>query len=513
MEFNTYTWSLYKDSKKGQDAIRIFEEGAIADKGNAWDDTLELLDKYLDESDDRKQNLSYLVYELCDHARISNKLDEKKAEKYFENIVQKGIQVHCIDKETRGNIDIEITKPEELLALIAPISVWLYFECPQFFKPYFFCGKFYELTKITDTFGIELPKTPLKQYKEDRLRYYWELNKTFFTFQKKYRLSDAEFCAFLYDFAPNCVDRVAVKKLPQPTNVWLCGGNKFDFKFLDACKNDRPEFWQGNIDTKIGDIIVMYCLSPRSCIHSVWRAASNGIADPFFCFYSEIFINNGQKIPPISLRQLKRDKHFKKHSLIKKNMQGVNGYSFTSEDYGRLLFLIARKGGDTSVLPKLYNPVFSLNKSLKDERAVEITLIEPFLKKIGYTHNDWIRQLPVRIGRGERVFPDYAFLTHQRNKEKSFMLIESKYWIKNNRDLEDAFVQVRSYGLQLSANILLIADKNAIRIYERREGNFDRMKYLTKFWEELESPDEFRKIKKLILKHEKKHSNKNLNKK
>jgi hypothetical protein len=501
MEFNTYLWGLYKASPEGQDAIRVFEEGAIADKGNVCDDTLEILDRYLDEPDNYKQYMSYDIFDLYNYACIPSKLDEKKAEKYFEGIVQKGIQIHCIDKETKCDIDIEITKPEDLLRRIAPISVWLYFRCPLFFKPYLFQGGFWKLAKIADTFNIELPPVPLKRDKEGRLRYYWELNKSFLLFQKKYGLSDAEFCAFLYDFAPKNIDTSSIKKLPKPTAVWLCGGNKYDFEFLDACKKGTPEFWQGNEDTELGDIIVMYCLSPRSYIHSIWRATSGGIADPFFHYYGEIFIDNGQLLPPISLKQLKRDKHFCKHPLVRKNLQGVNGYLLTSEDYERLLFLIEKKGGDITTLPKLHRIVFTSNKSLKNERDVEVSLIEPFLKRMGYTEDDWVKQLPVRMGRGKSVFPDYAFLTNKQDREKAFMLIETKYHIRNNRDWEEAFLQVRSYGLRLSANVLLIADKDVIRIYEKKGDSFDRTKYMQKYWGELTSSNELKQVKKIILKN------------
>lgn len=133
------------------------------------------------------------------------------------------------------------------------------------------------------------------------------------------------------------------------------------------------------------------------------------------------------------------------------------------------------------------------------ERDVELELIEPFLKELGYRETDWIRQLPVRMGRGERNFPDYAFLTNkERNYESAFMLIEAKFWIRNNAELEETFKQVWSYGLRLSSKILVIADKEAIWIYEKNNDSFDRTRYLKKFWKELESPDEFRNLKRIL---------------
>ena len=78
------------------------------------------------------------------------------------------------------------------------------------------------------------------------------------------------------------------------------------------------------------------------------------------------------------------------------------------------------------------------------------------------------------------------------------MLIEAKYWIKNNKELEETFKQVYSYGLRLSAKVIVIADKDAIWIYEKINESFDRTKYIKKFWKEIEQADEFASIKRII---------------
>ncbi|MDB5264414.1 MAG: hypothetical protein JWQ14_3697 [Adhaeribacter sp.] len=282
----------------------------------------------------------------------------------------------------------------------------------------------------------------------------------------------------------------------------MVGGNKSggDFEFLDNASDGNTDFWQGSEDTKRGDIIVMYCLAPRSYIHSIWRATTDGIADPFFHWYSNIYIGEGKKVIPITLKELKEDACFSQHPLVRKNLQGVNGYPLTAEAYQRLQQMITNKGGVVvKELPQLYSHTFSTNKSLTNEREVELTLIEPLLQKLGYTTEHWVRQLSLRMGRGERNYPDYAFLINsERGYETASMLIESKFWIKNNKELEETFKQVWSYGQRLTAKILVIADKEAIWIYQRHNESLDRTKYTKKFWKELEQPDDFKMVKKLI---------------
>ena len=90
------------------------------------------------------------------------------------------------------------------------------------------------------------------------------------------------------------------------------------------------------------------------------------------------------------------------------------------------------------------------------------------------------------------------FTAKEKNYEEASMLVEAKFWIKNNKELEETFKQVYSYGQRLSSKTLLIADKDAIWIYERHNQSFDRSKYIKKYWKELEKPDEFASIKKLL---------------
>lgn len=492
MKLNIYLWNLYKESTQGQKTIKLFTDGPLD----------ELLEKYLGEFFLDKETTAVFIEDLIDFTKRPSLPDEltiEEAEQLFETIITSGIS---IADEVGGKDEIN-PEEEDFLDLIPVLSTWLFNYFPDYFKPYFYKNKFYLLTRIADIFGMELPPVPLKRYKKERIKYYWELCKSFLAFQDENRLTAFEFCAFLYDFAPNYISQSEQleMELPKPTQVWMVGGNKSggDFDFLDNATDGSTSFWQGSEDTKRGDIIVMYCLAPRSYIHSIWRATTDGIADPFFHWYSNIYIGGGKKVVPITLNELKEDAYFSQHPLVRKNLQGVNGYPLTAEAYQRLQQMITDKGGAVKELPQLYSHTFTTNQSLKNERDVELSLIEPFLQNIGYTPDDWVRQLTLRMGRGERNFPDYAFLT---NKEKGYetasMLLEAKYYINNNKELEETFKQTWSYGQRLSAKTLVIADKDAIWVYQRHNEGFDRTIYIKKFWKELEHPDEFKLVKRLI---------------
>ena len=201
-------------------------------------------------------------------------------------------------------------------------------------------------------------------------------------------------------------------------------------------------------------------------------------------------------IPHITLKELQTDEYFSKHPLVKKNFQGVNGCSVNGEDYSELIRMIVTKGFDIEVLPKLYAPILPKDIIIEYEHDVEQLLLEPLLNSMGwYENKDFIRQLPIQAGRGHRIFPDYAL--HYDNKpdeEKAKVLIEAKLHMKNNQDIEAAFLQARSYAQLLESSVIVLCDKVGLIVYEKKDS-FDRDRYKKYHWIEFENPDVFNELK------------------
>ena len=141
--------------------------------------------------------------------------------------------------------------------------------------------------------------------------YYADVNDGLQEFRHAHGLSPAEFVVFLYDFAPGVIRAEQDPELPPPTRVWLTkggiGGNR-DFETVDAADSSTIATWQGNIETRRGDIILMRCVSPRAYLHSLWRAVDNGFADPFFSYYGTIRFGSCIKVPPVPFREFAADK-------------------------------------------------------------------------------------------------------------------------------------------------------------------------------------------------------------
>ena len=102
-------------------------------------------------------------------------------------------------------------------------------------------------------------------------------------------------------------------ELPKPTNVWLTGAGGGDFTFLDSLgenpNGNDQQIWACNERTRRGDIIVLYCTSPRSYIHSIWRSNSGGIFNPFDYYHCRTTVCDGILTPHITFKDLKNDEY------------------------------------------------------------------------------------------------------------------------------------------------------------------------------------------------------------
>ena len=84
------------------------------------------------------------------------------------------------------------------------------------------------------------------------------------------------------------------------------------------------------------------------------------------------------------------------------------------------------------ILPKLTEEYIDL-PILKNEKDVEKNLLEPLLIKIGYKKDDWIRQMKIRMGRGHRIYPDYAIFPHEERNNESYYFGYGKQNIQSRR--------------------------------------------------------------------------------
>ena len=397
----------------------------------------------------------------------------------------------------------------KLLQSIPNFSVTLFAESQQFAFPYLYPVHFFRVQEICETFGIMLPSLPQKTKYEDKCLYYLKLCKVFHEFRLQHGLSPQEFCVFFYSFAQHFISKPLTDEVPRPLKSSLVGGNaQEDHQYLQTLTPSSLHYWQGNTETKPDDIVLMYELAPYSHISSIWRAVSPGYDDPFRFWPGVVWLGQPVTIPPVSLEELKADPVWSQKGLVKANMQGVSGRGCSREEYAALLNILQQKGFDISRLPALPELAGRPEIPLTCERDVEKYLLEPFLSQLGLTEKDWLRQMPLRMGRGIRYYPDYVIHAEtERGNERGAFICEAKFRISSEKQRREAFAQAKSYVLRLECRGLLLASCEGIWLsFARDDYAFEKMEFFD--WQELTAPDMLHAVKvqiEAVLKKKRSH--------
>jgi hypothetical protein len=497
MKFNKFTWDLYRNSNQGKKTIRRFSgltSKFIDNEVRTYH--FEFFDEFKDQypSQTVDFDIAKCFQESASKVRIKS---WKEAKRHFSSLMRKGVPFEVANN--KGNREIVFRfggDQEDWYDYIGAISLGLHLTHSNFFLPYNFRNKFSQLEEIHAEFGIPLPVVPGKFSKGERALYYLAVNETWLEFRSQHELSPAEMCAFLYDFALQFTTPLGAMDLPSPSKAWVITGGSWDIELADNATEKTVAHWGGNSAVRRGDILVMYLVKPRSCFHSVWRACTDGFIDPFSHYHSNVWICDQIKTPPITYAELQQHPLLSQKPAVRAHFQGPSSKaSFLIEEYEAILKILKAKGQNISVLPKISGSDYKPATEVLNERDVELQLIEPFLKRLGYRGSDWIRQMPIKMGCGERNYPDYAFATKtKRGDESARMVLESKYQLSAQKEFAEAFYQTKSYALRLQSIIMAMASKEGIWVFPPENGSFEIKRYIHKNWGDLSHPDRFHNI-------------------
>ncbi len=499
MRFNKFLWGNYCQTERGKDALQHYANPTKA----MLDNDLRQI-KLLFNDEFREQyaeptitgDIVDMVRTEAEKVTISS---PDQAEEAYIEFYKNGIPLRAPDKSSKINeVFIFGAAEEEWYDYVAAISLGLHQAHPEYFLPYDFRNHFHKLTEIHEEFGIPLAPAPSKGDKTGRAFYYLDINAAWQEFRQLHGLSAFEMCAFLYDFAKEFVTPTDANDLPLPTKAWMVtgGSGNGDIATVEQATRESVFHWGANSGVRRGDILMMYLVKPKSCIHSIWRATSDGFIDPFFHYHSIAWIAAPIKTMEVSLATLKAHPLLSKKGAIRANFQGPSSKAPLSfEEYQAILDLMVAHGQDRATLPVIQAPPVQLEIDLENERDVEIQLVEPLLAQLGYRDKDWIRQMPVRMGRGERNYPDYAIgAVMGRGNESARMIIESKYQLSSKRDFEEAFLQAKSYAMRLQCEVMALAAREGIWIFEKHKDAFQFDHHAYRGWGELNHPDAFHEV-------------------
>ncbi len=509
MQMNHYLWSLYLQAG-GQAIVERFAAFETGDREKFAAFIRSLMQAYCPDAaliDDVAIDIDDAISVLNESEEIS-KNEELSADKdsnlrnnpdYYEQVANNLWQTlrESLYNEVQ---DIRKVNDKEIFHVfcdnIVYFSVLDYAESPDMI-PYFFPRLYNVLSSIAETFEIKLPELPSRRAYKDRFALYYNLNAILKAYREEQSWSPAELCAFLYDFAPKFVGGTnwIWSKLPEPSAAFVIGAPPDADEWLSRGCKENSFAWQGNPETQPGDVILLYQWTPTSAFTSIWQATAPGFIDPLFWYYRCIYFGRPVYVQPLTFRELRDDPILGKIPLVKTKMQGMNGTALKPSEYNRVLECLDSKGNDTSFLPKLTEHYTAADAEIRIERDVEKQLLEPLLERLGWTRAQYVRQMPLRMGRGSTVYPDYVILPQfTPNYEKGYWIVEAKKSISNDKQLHVDFGQAISYAYRLNASGIMLVAQEGIWLSEKTT-DFKKNSYYT--WEQMQEDDLFLQVYKV----------------
>lgn len=483
MKFNSFIWNTFIESAGGREWVDFFAN--LKERYSKRDEKLLRFISNWSSGGTVNDKILSADAEIKDVLNALKELDQATKDRLLPEKVENCERADSLFYDIGDLVTDDETEELFYVDDISRLSVALFCLYPKFFFPYYFYPSFHVLKTICDEFGIFLPPVPPKQDYHARFFYYLELCRSLRDFWTHLNLPFEHLPVFLYGFAPEVVDlkHPDIKDLPKPQRAWFVGGgisNNGDFDYLDKINGSSQTFWQGNKETEIGDIIVMYGLAPRSHIHSIWRAIRPGGVEPFRSFYGTIWMGYPQLVKPLTLKKIKADPILSQMPLVKGSMQGINGRLLPKRFYDRILSLLERNGTDVSCLP-LLEDIEIKDLRIKNERDVEIRILEPLLEELGFKPSDWQRQVKLRVGRAEKVIPDYLIFSSKNVAAKSVRaewVWEAKMSIPSNDQLQKDFGQVASYGRLVGATGVGLVSKEGVWIsLKEHDYSFEKARH------------------------------------
>ena len=496
MQFNRFIFDNYLATDEGKKALAFFSDFENVFRKKKSDEYFD----FLNHISLLPVSKEYSDAELADILALIQEGDNDKIE---EDETLDDFSVDEIFAEAKKVLSEELDDDKNTLrqnvAFITDFSISFYIIEQKYFFPYYFQAQFPKLENICKEFDVALPPLPSKRNYKERFLYYLEICKVFYDFRQQYNLTPEEFCVFLYYFAPHCIEQTLfTHDLPKPSKAYLCVASNADSDDIKSFNGKTITRWGGNTNMLPGDIILMYEVKPVAAIQTIWRCLSVGFTDPFEYFVDRVWVGKMIRIPPVTLQDLRENEIWKASGIVKASMQGSSGSPCTKTQYDEIIEILKRKSFDVSVLPRIDYTGLPSDVELNIEKDVEEKLLEPLLKKLGYTEKNWVRQLPVRMGRGERNYPDYAlFPKGSKGEETAKFLWEAKFTIQNKRQLHEAFRQAKSYAMRLqSLGFGLVAKEGIWLSLAKDSFLFDKMKAYS--WADLENPDDFSEVKLMV---------------
>ncbi len=511
-------WDNYKQSVRGKEILASFEK--LTDSNTSVEDLYNIAcrfnpDFFKNTSKREKENLlKFLDYLDNTVGEIKNEIDKLNQDGAYVDYKE----LACIlFGETADTIFEDIPQSTFKSVLGDNLFLSLILSCyfPQYYIPNFFPMQFVYLKKIAEKYELDLPDMPKRSDYKGRWMYYDNMCVLINEFAKKNELNSlSEICAFLYDYEMSVIKEEMVaefsKHMPDVSQqAWILVGN-----YGEGEKTGKEMFWQANQFTQKGDIMLFYEKSPIKMLNSIWIALQDGVVDPFFHYYSYTYIGHKMEIPSemaVTFEDFKNNEYFKTRknpgNFVAKRFQDVCGWQVTNADYAEIKRMLTAKGYNVSILPSIYEPKKLQNVAINEEKDVEDYRLKPLLEQMGWKYKeDYDQQVEFPAGHGttgHKMEKRPDFVLHYKHYGKQIIakvVIEVKFFMHGLQGIKETFNQGVTYANWGKAEVLVLCDKNQIRVYHHdKNGIFNVEKCTETYrWEQMEDAEKFNELKRML---------------
>lgn len=240
---------------------------------------------------------------------------------------------------------------------------------------------------------------------------------------------------------------------------WLMAARPEYFPILDK---HREIHWSGCKEMKPGDLVFMYRTTPRKAITDLYRVQEAPEFDPWGAWKGFwVVLTSVGSIPDIAFAAMRSDPVVKQWGPVRRNLQWTVIEAIPHSVYNRLLDKIpAATRAEHGLLPE---PLLDVGSSgqFALEAEFEEQVVKPLIRRWGF---EFRAQYPCifRLGSQDTHARVDCYVSDARGP---FTLFEDKLRIANDRELEPAVAQAKSYALMLGMPSFVVAAPEGVWIY------------------------------------------------
>ena len=265
--------------------------------------------------------------------------------------------------------------------------------------------------------------------------------------------------------------------------------------YFESFDSDAGEtVWSGRKEMKKGDVVFYYRMAPRKAITDVLRVKEDPSFDPWGGWWG--FWVTLEKVGPINdipFSQMKRDEILRDWSVVRRNFLGTVAEPIPHSVYNRLLQYIPPKTAKKYGLRPEPVAASRTSGTYRSEEDFENQAVVPLLKQWSLRYR---RQYPCAFQFGTQLHVGRVDFYVTDNKG-ALTLFENKLRILNDRDLQRAADQAKSYALILGLPSFVVASPEGLWVYRLRKNLATLAQHVE--WEELQTKQQEDRLRDTLL--------------